>query len=65
MGTAADLAALNSRLAVPDSIPRDAELARTIPGSRLVVYEGTGHFVLWERPEWVARDLVASVTAGA
>jgi rifampin ADP-ribosylating transferase len=38
-----------------------AELAGTIPGSRLVGYERTGHFVLWERPEWVARDLVGFV----
>jgi pimeloyl-ACP methyl ester carboxylesterase len=40
-----------------------AELAEAIAGSRLVTYERTGHFVLWERPEWVARDLVEYVTA--
>ncbi|MCU1444205.1 MAG: alpha/beta hydrolase [Cryobacterium sp.] len=34
-------------------------LAAGIPGSRLVVYENTGHLVLWERPERVAADLVA------
>jgi len=118
--TAADLAALNQRFALPDTIPADflavqdaaaltiprhvwlagyrglvqatpptesgrivtptlllsgaddelidptqaAELAAAIPGSRLVSYERTGHFVLWQRPEWVARDLVDFVTAG-
>ena len=118
--TAADLAALNRRFALPDTIPRDflavqdaaaltiprhvwlagyrglvqatpptesgtivtptlllsgtddelldptqaAELAAAIPRGRLLIYERTGHFVLWERPEWVARDLVEFVTAG-
>jgi rifampin ADP-ribosylating transferase len=38
------------------------ELATAIPASRLVVYERTGHFVLWERPDRVARDLVGFVT---
>ncbi len=33
------------------------QLAAAIPGSRLVVYENTGHLVLWEQPERVARDL--------
>jgi rifampin ADP-ribosylating transferase len=32
-------------------------LAAAIPGSRLVVYENTGHLVLWEQPERVATDL--------
>jgi non-heme chloroperoxidase len=36
-------------------------LAAAIPGSRLVVYEGTGHVVHWEQPERVAADLVALV----
>lgn len=36
-------------------------LSRAIPGSRFVVYEDTGHLVLWEQPERVARDLVAFV----
>jgi len=119
--TPADLAALNGRLALPDTIPRDflavqdaaaltiprhvwlagyrglvqatpptesgrivtrtlvlggaddelldptqaAELAAAIPGSRLVIYERTGHFVLWERPERVARDLGEFIAAGA
>jgi pimeloyl-ACP methyl ester carboxylesterase len=33
-------------------------LAAAIPGSRLVVYQDTGHLVLWEQPERVATDLV-------
>ncbi|SEF18925.1 alpha/beta fold hydrolase [Jiangella alba] len=37
------------------------ELAAAIEGSRLVTYEGTGHLVLWERPERVAADVVAFV----
>jgi pimeloyl-ACP methyl ester carboxylesterase len=36
-------------------------LVRAIPGSRLVVYQNTGHLVLWERPERVARDLTTFV----
>ena len=36
-----------------------AALAASIPGSRRRVYEETGHFVLWQRPERVARDTVA------
>ena len=32
-------------------------LAATISGSRLVVYHDTGHLVLWERPDLVARHL--------
>jgi rifampin ADP-ribosylating transferase len=32
-------------------------LAAAIPGSRLIVYENTGHLVLWEQPERVATDL--------
>ena len=36
-------------------------LSAAIPGSRLVVYEGTGHLVLWEQPERVATDLTAFV----
>jgi pimeloyl-ACP methyl ester carboxylesterase len=41
-------------------LPRqDAEtLAAAIPASRLVVYQETGHLVLWEQPERVAKDLV-------
>lgn len=34
-------------------------LAAAIPGSRLVVYEGTGHAVHWEEPERVAADIGA------
>jgi rifampin ADP-ribosylating transferase len=35
------------------------DLVGAIPGSRLVAYENTGHLVLWEQPERVARDLTA------
>ena len=34
-------------------------LAAAIPDSRLVVYPDTGHLVLWEQPERVARDLTS------
>lgn len=33
------------------------ELASAIVGSQLVVYENTGHLVLWEQPQRVAHDL--------
>lgn len=33
-------------------------LRQDIPGSKLVVYERTGHLVLWEMPERLARDLI-------
>jgi rifampin ADP-ribosylating transferase len=36
-------------------------LAAAIPGSRLLTYESTGHLVLWEQPERIAKDLVAFV----
>lgn len=41
-------------------LPRAGQeaLSAAIPGSRLVVYDDTGHLVLWEQPERVARDLV-------
>ncbi len=40
-------------------LPReDADaLAAAIPASQLVVYENTGHVVLWEQPERVATDV--------
>ncbi|MGH8894772.1 MAG: alpha/beta fold hydrolase [Actinomycetes bacterium] len=40
-------------------IPRgEAEaLVAAVPGAELVVYEDTGHLVLWERPERVASDV--------
>jgi len=38
---------------------QEDDLARTIPGSRMIVYEGTGHLVLWEQPDRVAADLKA------
>ena len=34
-------------------------LTAAIPASRLLVYENTGHLILWEQPERVASDLVA------
>ena len=37
------------------------DLASAIPGSELVAYEDTGHLVLWEQPERIARDLTAFV----
>jgi pimeloyl-ACP methyl ester carboxylesterase len=37
-------------------------LAAAIPGSRLIVYEDTGHLVLWEQPERVATDLADFVS---
>lgn len=42
-------------------LPRSDQeaLAAAIPGSRLVVYEETGHAVHWEQPERVAADVVA------
>lgn len=36
-------------------------LAAAIPASRLVVYEDTGHLVLWEQPARLASDLTAFV----
>jgi pimeloyl-ACP methyl ester carboxylesterase len=39
------------------------DLADAIPGSRLYVYKGVGHLVLWEIPEQVASDLVEFVDA--
>jgi pimeloyl-ACP methyl ester carboxylesterase len=38
-------------------------LIRSIPGSRLVVYSGTGHSPHWEDPERFAADVVAFVTS--
>jgi rifampin ADP-ribosylating transferase len=37
------------------------DLAGAIPGSQFVVYANTGHLVLWEQPDRVARDLIAFV----
>jgi rifampin ADP-ribosylating transferase len=37
------------------------DLAGAIPGSQFVVYRNTGHLVLWEQPERVARDLTTFV----
>lgn len=41
------------------------ELLAAIEDSRLVLYGGTGHLVLWEQPERVAKDVTAFITAGA
>jgi pimeloyl-ACP methyl ester carboxylesterase len=44
--------------------PQDGYLlAAAIPSSRLIVYEDTGHLVLWEQPERVATHL-ADLVAG-
>ena len=40
---------------------QEDDLARAIPGSRIIVYADTGHLVLWEQPERVATDLTAFV----
>jgi pimeloyl-ACP methyl ester carboxylesterase len=39
----------------------ERQLADAIPGSRLVVYQDTGHLVLWEQPDRLATDLAAFV----
>jgi pimeloyl-ACP methyl ester carboxylesterase len=36
-------------------------MAAEFPGSRLLVYEGVGHLVLWEHPERVAPDITPLV----
>jgi pimeloyl-ACP methyl ester carboxylesterase len=45
-------------------LSRDDEeaLSAAIPGSQLMVYDDTGHLVLWEQPERVANDLTDFVT---
>jgi non-heme chloroperoxidase len=51
---------------------RDSILAReeqerravAIPNATLRVYPDTGHAVIWERPEWVVRDLKAFMEGG-
>lgn len=43
-------------------------LTAAIPASRLVIYEDTGHLVLWEQPDRLASDLttfIEGLTAGA
>ena len=44
-------------------LTRDDEerLAAVIPDSRLIVYEQTGHLVLWEQPERLASDLTSFI----
>jgi pimeloyl-ACP methyl ester carboxylesterase len=39
----------------------DQQALAAIPASRLIVYQDTGHLVLWEQPERVASDLTAFV----
>lgn len=48
-----------------DLLPRtDADvLAAAIPNAHLVIYEDTGHLVLWECPDRVAHDLTTLLTA--
>ena len=36
-------------------------LAAAIPASQLIIYQDTGHLVLWEQPERVASDLTAFI----
>jgi rifampin ADP-ribosylating transferase len=36
----------------------EEELAAAIPGSQLIVYDDTGHLVLWEQPGRLANDLM-------
>jgi len=40
---------------------QEEALAAAIPVSRLVMYEDTGHLVLWEQPERVASALITFV----
>jgi rifampin ADP-ribosylating transferase len=40
---------------------QQVDLTKAIPGSQLVAYENTGHLVLWEQPERIARDLTGFV----
>jgi pimeloyl-ACP methyl ester carboxylesterase len=46
-----------------DIIPSGEQerLVAVIPGARLLVYEGTGHLVLWEEPARLAADIDAFV----
>lgn len=51
--------------ATDEVLPRKQadDLVAAIPGARLVVYQGTGHLVLWEQPERVASDILSFVVA--
>ena len=40
---------------------QEEALAAAIPASRLVIYENTGHLVLWEQSERVASDLITFI----
>lgn len=43
------------------TLEQEEALSAAIPVSRLVIYEDTGHLVLWEQPERVASDLITFV----
>jgi pimeloyl-ACP methyl ester carboxylesterase len=38
-------------------------ISGAIPGAQLVIYRGCGHSVQWERPDRIAADITAFVTA--
>jgi len=42
-------------------ISQAGELLTAIEDSQIVVYEGTGHLVLWEQPQRVAKDVTAFI----
>ena len=42
-------------------LAQEEALAAAIPASRLVIYEDTGHLVLWEQLERVASDLITFI----
>lgn len=42
-------------------ISQAGELLAAIEDSQIVVYEGTGHLVLWEQPQRVAKDVTAFI----
>jgi rifampin ADP-ribosylating transferase len=41
------------------SLADQEAMVAAIPGARLVVYDDTGHLVLWEHPERVAAEVTA------
>ena len=63
-----DVAAINSPTVIVWGVrdelllrEEQEDLAAAIPGSRLIVYEETGHLVLWEQPERVAAELTSFI----
>lgn len=48
---------------VPDFVAMSEAIGRAVPGARSVVVAGSGHLVALERPDVLARELVAFVTA--